>query len=142
LFAYQLHLNQRYIDTLADALSEEAGVDPRQDVFARSVAAMLTAANYDVARMAIRSGRDKLIGVYCIEVIDLAETLRRDAIAAHAAKELTQSVAPVTKKRASPAKTPPQIVEGVRPRSPKRASFSGKDSPEASKKRLGRKRDL
>ncbi len=97
LFAYQLHLNQKYIDTLADALSEEAGVDPKQDVFARSVAAMLTAANYDVARMAIRSGRDRLIGVYCIEVINLAETLRRDAIADQSAKGKAVKATPAAK---------------------------------------------
>ena len=142
LFAYQLHLNQRYIDTLADALSEEAGVDPREDVFARSVAAMLTAANYDVSRMAIRSGRDKLIGQYCIEVIDLAETLRRDALATHDAVANTKSAAPAAKKRVSPAKAAPPKVEGTRARSPKTAPLNGETASKAAKKILGRKHDL
>src|SRR5580698_1077983 len=106
LFAYQLHLNQRYIDTLADALSEEAGVDPREDVFARSVAAMLTAANYDVARMAVRLDRDDLIGDYCFQVIDLAETLRRDTLASRDDK--APEPAARTKKDAGGAKAPPR----------------------------------
>jgi AcrR family transcriptional regulator len=142
LFAYQLHLNQRYIDTLADALSEEAGVDPRADVFARSVAAMLTAANYDVSRMAIRSGRDKLIAQYCIEVVDLAETLRRDALATHDAVDNTKPAAPAAKKRASPAKPAAPKAEGPRARSPKTAPVSGETAAKAVKKILGRKRDL
>ena len=143
LFAYQLHLNQKYIDTLADALSEEAGVDPKKDVFARSVAAMLTAANYDVARMAIRSGRDKLIGQYCIEVIDLAETLRRDAIAPHPVADKSKpAAAPAAKKRASPAKAAPAKVDGAQARSRKAAGASAKAPPEVPKKGLGRKRDL
>jgi AcrR family transcriptional regulator len=133
LFAYQLHLNQKYIDTLADALSEEAGVDARQDVFARSVAAMLTAANYDVARMAIRSGRDKLIGVYCIEVINLAETLHRDAVAARAAK--AKPAVPAAKKRPAAAKSASAQTEAAA--KPSRAADATAD-----KKRLGRKRDL
>lgn len=133
LFAYQLHLNQKYIDTLADALSEEAGVDVKQDVFARSVAAMLTAANYDVARMAIRSGRDKLIGVYCLEVINLAETLQRDAIAARAGTGKSKAVAPAAKTRAPAAKAAPKDEQ---------APPGGQVAVAARKKRLGRKRDL
>ncbi len=128
LFAYQLHLNQKYIDTLADALIEEAGVDPKQVVFARSVAAMLTAANYYVARMAIRSGRDRLIGVYCIEVINLAETLRRDAIADQSAKGKAVKATPAAKKRT----TEPKAA----------APKGGSTTAVAAKKRLGRKLDL
>ena len=135
LFAYQLHLNQKYIITLADALSEEAGVDPRRDVFARSVAAMLTAANYDVARMAVRLDRDDLIGDYCFQVIDLAETLRRDTLASHDDK--APKPAERAKKDAGGAKAPPKAKGG----SPKETTAKGTELA-APKKRLGRKRDL
>jgi AcrR family transcriptional regulator len=97
LFAYQLHLNQKYIDVLADALSAEAGVDPLCDVFARCVAAMLVAGNYDVARMALRAGGDMFELIP--GVIDLAESLRRETIAKGSAKRPAIIAAPGQQRR-------------------------------------------
>ncbi|MBX3484119.1 TetR/AcrR family transcriptional regulator [Phenylobacterium sp.] len=80
LYAYQLRLNQRYQDVLADALAVEAGTDPDSDVFAHAIAAMLVGGNADVARMTIRGGRDKDVAHNVVQVIDLAQTLRRETI--------------------------------------------------------------
>ena len=94
LFAYQLRLNQKYVDVLATALSAEADADPTRDVFARCVAAMLVAGNYDVARLALRGANDALMVEYCQEVIDLAETLQRETIVQGEAKR-RRAIAPI-----------------------------------------------
>lgn len=82
LYAYQLRLNQRYQDTLAAAFAQEAGADPESDIFAHALAALLVSGNSDVARMTIRAGRDKDVPRAVAQVIDLAATLRREAIPA------------------------------------------------------------
>jgi AcrR family transcriptional regulator len=80
LYAYLLRLNQKFQDTLATALSEEAGVDPDTDLFARALAAMLVSGNTQVARMTIRTGQDVIVAQNSSRVIDLAETLRREPL--------------------------------------------------------------
>jgi AcrR family transcriptional regulator len=112
LFAYQLRLNQKYIETLANALSEEAKVDPRRDIFSHSLAAMLTAANYDVARMAIRVGDDEILDQYSSRVIDLAESLRRDAIEPVRQKSAT-SAKPAAKGRTKTPARPAQADQAT-----------------------------
>lgn len=80
LYAYQLRLNQRYQDTLAAAFASEAGTEADTDIFAHALAALLVSANSDVARMTIRSGRDRDVPRNVAQVIDLAATLRRESI--------------------------------------------------------------
>ncbi|MBX3484125.1 TetR/AcrR family transcriptional regulator [Phenylobacterium sp.] len=82
LYAYQLRLNERYRDTLAAALSEEAGVEPETDVFARGLASLLVFGNTDVARGLISKGMDDQVPDAGDSLIDLAATLRREAMPA------------------------------------------------------------
>lgn len=83
LFAYQLRLNERYQTVLARALSREAGVEPDNDTFAVSVAALLVCGNYNAARMGVRNG-DAALKARLLDVVDLASQLRRDTPAAAA----------------------------------------------------------
>lgn len=82
LYAYQLRLNERYRDALAEAFSEEAGVDPSSDVFAAALATLLVFGNSGVARMCIRSNRDGDVPAAGLSLVELAETLRRDSLPA------------------------------------------------------------
>ncbi len=77
LVAYQLRLDVRYQRTLARSFSEEAGADPDNDIFARSLAALLVAGNASVAQMVLKSGSYDRLQQGCLAVIDLAEEFQR-----------------------------------------------------------------
>jgi AcrR family transcriptional regulator len=77
LFAFQLRLNERYQAVLATALSEEAGVDPENDLFARVVAAMLVSGNTSAARLSVRQGDGGALVRNALAVVDLAAAIAR-----------------------------------------------------------------
>jgi AcrR family transcriptional regulator len=77
LAAFELRIIQRYQQVLAEALSEEAGVDPRDDTFACALSTFLVWANFNVARMTARNGEFHLLPTRLPAVVDLARTLRR-----------------------------------------------------------------
>jgi AcrR family transcriptional regulator len=81
LYASSLRLSTRYQEVLAVAFSEEAGVDPRSDIFAMGLAAMLVGGNTDVIRTALAFGEDRKILGRIDELIDLATTLQRPPLA-------------------------------------------------------------
>lgn len=78
LFAYQLRLNERYQAVLAEAFSEEAGVDPQTDIFARCLAALLVSGNSNVARMTVRDGDMNKLQRNLLAVVDLGAQLKRE----------------------------------------------------------------
>ncbi len=77
LFAFQLRLNERYQEVLAEAFSREAGIDPDHDWFARSLAALLVAGNSNVARITIKNGEPRDLTRNLLAVVDLAAQLER-----------------------------------------------------------------
>lgn len=85
LFAFQLRMNERYQEALAEAFSQEAGVDPVHDWFARSLAALLVGGNNNVARSTIRNGELRDLTPNLLAVVDLAAQLVRPAAAARPA---------------------------------------------------------
>lgn len=107
LFAYQLHLNQKHQDVLAQAFSDEAGVAPETDIFSHAIAALLVSGNADVAHMTIRNNQDAKVPENILKVIDLAATLRRDSIAAAPAaaprSKLATPQVPMAKRRRASA---------------------------------------
>jgi AcrR family transcriptional regulator len=80
LYAYQLRLNQKHQDALANAFSEEAGMNPSTDVFSHILAAALVAGNADIQRMTMRNGHDAQATANALKVIDVVATLRRDSL--------------------------------------------------------------
>lgn len=78
LFAYQLRLNERYQAVLAEAFSEEAGVDSQTDIFSRCLAALLVSGNSNVARMTVRDGDMANLKRNLLAVVDLAARLKRE----------------------------------------------------------------
>ncbi|MEI9988526.1 MAG: TetR/AcrR family transcriptional regulator [Rhizomicrobium sp.] len=72
VLAYALTLEHQYQELLSEALSREAGVDPRSDLYAIALAGLLVAGNYGMARNVRLGRRYKDLERAVLSVVDFA----------------------------------------------------------------------
>jgi AcrR family transcriptional regulator len=100
LAGHNLLISMKYQALLVDALSAEAGVDPRTDYFSRLVAAMLVRGVLDVFRATMDAQDEKNLLRNINATVDMAASLRREDFASRAAAD-PASGRPAPARRAS-----------------------------------------